>query len=111
MSRAHLLDNGRRIGFRCPGCDEVHIVAVQPIPVKDGEPAVPVWSWNGSLELPTLHPSLDTKWIGGRGDEGRPHRCHLNLDAGRATFHGDCTHEHRNTTIELRDTLHLWQED
>ena len=58
-----------RLGFMCPGCAGAHYVKVG----KGG------WTWNGSLERPTLSPSvLVTGHIA-----GREVRCHSFVRDGK----------------------------
>lgn len=110
--RASLADNGtapgRRVHFRCPGCDDVHSVVVD---TPDG------WGWNGDLERPTFTPSVlvqMTKWKGTFEEYGKWTRpthpnvepggeciCHSFVTDGRIQFLGDCTHELAAQTVDL----------
>lgn len=104
---------GDSIGFRCPGCGEVHVV-----PVKGPK----AWTWNGSLEKPTLSPSLLVRsghYVPGQGgkacwctynathpDEPAPFQCtvcHSFVRDGRIQFLSDCTHSLAGQTVELPD--------
>lgn len=49
------------------------------------------WGWNGSLEAPTLNPSVLSRWEG--GDPFIKHVCHSFVTDGMVNFLGDCTHE------------------
>lgn len=77
--------------FVCPGCkamlpngDGLHMLPVND-PVK-----TPSWTWNNSLERPTLNPSILTKW--GTVVDGTEQICHSFLVDGVFDFLGDCTH-------------------
>lgn len=104
--------DGRRIQiltFVCPGCQKfggsgiltqdaglaiggsgIHILPVNSAHVK------PSWAWNGSLERPTLKPSIMT----GRGTTAL---CHSYLTNGVFHFLGDCTHDLANQQVEMPD--------
>lgn len=69
------------VTFECPACGGMHGMPVE------GPKA---WKWNGSLDNPTLTPSLKIEW--GYGDPPKHNCCHLNITNGSAFFHGDCTH-------------------
>jgi hypothetical protein len=77
---------GDNVGFECPGCGGVH-----EVPVNNGPHS---WKWNGSLDKPTLHPSLKVT-------NGQGWCCHFWVQDGRIQFCPDSTHELRNKTIEL----------
>jgi Family of unknown function (DUF6527) len=81
---------GDRVGFVCPGCGGVHEV---PVAAQHKQGAA--WGWNGSLEKPSLHPSLKV------GDGAHGFCCHFWVTNGSIIFLADCTHKLRNTTLEL----------
>lgn len=113
--RAELASDGR-VTFLCPGCDQYHCLPV-------GEGAGPRWGWNGSLERPTLTPSILARWstrseaARARNDAFRAvhgrhmtreelppdvqHICHSYVTDGRIQFLNDCTHELRGQTVDL----------
>jgi len=93
------------VSFRCPGCGDVHAVPTT------GPSA---WSWNGSLESPTLQPSLavtsghhasswqlgDACWCG--KDYGFScYRCHSIVTDGRVHFCADSSHALAGQTVDL----------
>lgn len=91
--------------FHCPGCDEAHGVTVNK-PEK--------WSWNGSLELPTISPSILFRGVlygpakvrfsnykGSFPCESSPFVCHSFVRDGRIEFLPDCTHELAGQTVDL----------
>lgn len=55
------------------------------------------WTWNGSVDAPTLRPSVLTEGY----SSGQPFRCHSWVNDGKVQFLDDCSHELRNTTVEL----------
>jgi hypothetical protein len=80
----------------------------------------PVWSWNGSMEIPTFIPSIlitDGHYVlGHKGqdcwctynrehpDEPSPFHCgicHSYVTAGWIHFLADCTHELAGMTVNL----------
>lgn len=77
-------------GHWCPGCEMMHLVPL-------------TWKWDGSIDAPTVTPSLNITGYG----EGRPvggvhhGRCHYVLTKGVLHFCGDCTHSHRGTAVPL----------
>ena len=89
-----------RLLFHCPGCQMLHG------PRVEGEAGV--WQWNGSLELPTLSPSILVS-----GKRPRPGQdpasgepwpdfvCHSFVRDGRIQFLGDCTHALAGQTVDL----------
>jgi hypothetical protein len=82
---ARIWQQGGSVGLECPGCGGVHVVPV----VGSG-----AWTWNQSLEKPTLHPSLKVT-------NGQGWCCHFWIKDGRIQFLDDCTHELRSKTIDL----------
>lgn len=81
-----------RLTWYCPGCKSNHGVPVPPHPQA--------WEWNGSLEAPTLSPSI---LIDYRGRPDKPATCHCFVRNGRIEFLGDCSHDHAGKTFEMRD--------
>jgi Family of unknown function (DUF6527) len=79
------------IVFHCPGCDCGHTV---PVTGPRG------WKWNGSLENPTLAPSLLVN-VGG-GNPMAP-VCHSFVRDGRIQFLSDSTHALARQTVEIPD--------
>ena len=85
-------DGNPGIGFDCPGCGVLHVVPVE------GPRA---WGFNGSLERPTLTPSLLVRWT--MGEERREHVCHSFVRDGRIQFLTDCTHARAGQTVDLSE--------
>ncbi len=96
------------VSFRCPGCGDVHAVPIHP----DG------WKWNGSLDAPTLDPSLSVK-TGHYASHWRPgdecwcgknygfecYRCHSVITGGKIFFCPDSTHALAGQTVDLLDVV------
>lgn len=83
--RCSLTDDGHVL-FRCPGCDDNHQIRT------------PVWTWNGSIELPTFTPSVLVNYGIVHGIE---RRCHSFVTDGRIQYLGDCTHALAGQTVDL----------
>jgi hypothetical protein len=89
--------NGLRVQFWCPGCDDSHDVLV----AGDG-----AWGWNGDVNRPTFEPSIKTDFLKTRKDNegrwdggwvmkhGEPVKmiCHTFVRDGVIEFLSDCTH-------------------
>lgn len=101
-TRARLVVDGARqlVCFRCPGCREEHRIRVR---VSDG--SRPQWAWNGSLERPTLVPSVDHRTNPRGHHHYQPDEpssvCHFFLTSGRLQFLADSTHALAGQTVEL----------
>ena len=87
--KIHLMgkdDRGNDLyAFHCPGCEHGHHVSV------------PMWTWNGSLTLPTFTPSLLVN------AHDPAFRCHSFVKDGRIQFLGDCHHSLAGQTVDLPD--------
>jgi hypothetical protein len=61
------------------------------------------WHWNGSVDAPTVKPSILTRGgVAGGGDgEYTEHLCHSYVTDGRVEFLADCTHEFSGQTLDL----------
>lgn len=79
-------DEQQCVGFDCPGCGLYHLLPT-------AADAHPRWSWNGSMERPTLSPSINS-WS---GDD----RCHSFVADGQIQFLSDCTHALAGQTVPL----------
>lgn len=101
--------------FHCPGCKDTH-----SLPVNGN--SSPNWQWNGSLEKPTLSPSVLTRsghYVPGQPDgscwctfnaehpdEEAPftcYLCHSFVRDGQIEFLGDCSHALAGQTVALDD--------
>lgn len=99
------LGTDKTLLFYCPGCEEAHGIPV------DGSRG---WNWNGSLESPTVTPSIlvggvvygpdklsFSQYKGPYPCETTPHVCHSFVTDGRIQYLGDCTHALVGTTVDL----------
>ena len=80
--------------FHCPGCGWDHPFRVGP--PAEGHPS-PRWTWNGSVEAPTFHPSLMCN------GSYPASRCHTVITDGRIAFQPDCWHALAGQTVEMPD--------
>lgn len=102
---------GGGLMFRCPGCDEPHMVTV-------GEGSGPRWGYNGNPEAPTFTPSVLVRsghyvpghtgecWCIWETEDGEKsgfgcYVCHSFVTDGRIQFLGDCTHALAGQTVDL----------
>jgi hypothetical protein len=98
------------VHFKCPGCGDHHTINTDR------------WQWNGSLDKPTIQPSLlvrsghyapswkqgDACWCG--KDYGFScYLCHSFIKDGRIQFLGDCTHPLAGQTVDLPDIAEDFQ--
>jgi len=89
---------GGRVGFWCPGCDDIHIVRCE---VEEH----PVWQWDGNVERPTFDPSVLVTYEDLSG-EGKHERCHSFVEDGQIRFLGDCSHPLAGQTVPIPDWPH-----
>jgi hypothetical protein len=66
----------------------------------------PNWTWNGSVDAPTVRPSVLTKGSQGHTDNDgnrtiTDHVCHSWINDGKVQFLDDCTHEFAGQTLDL----------
>ena len=78
-----------------PGPSELVILNVQ-MPLSKSRKDTPNWSWNGSVEAPTLRPSLLT-------NKDTDRRCHVWVTDGKVQFLNDTKHDLKGQTIPLLD--------
>lgn len=76
------------IHYYCPGCKRNHSV-----------PATR-WRWNGSVESPTLGPSV-RHYIPVDGERVEQTICHYFVRNGKIEYCGDCEHELKGQTVEM----------
>lgn len=82
---------GTRWRFHCPGCGHAHVVHSH----ADGKP---LWDLSGTIDNPTIHPSIK---VTGADDKGDETICHSFVRNGRIEFLTDCTHDLKGQTVEL----------
>ena len=78
--------------FDCPGCGFLHGPRIAP---ASASPARACWKWNGSLDRPTLTPSLIVR------ASDPPLVCHSWITGGLIQFLDDCTHRYAGRTVPL----------
>ncbi len=93
----------------CPKEEATHLtikipgpVGVITLPVMIGgtRAGTPNWTWNGSIESPTLKPSILSRGLGGPNwDE--PFVSHIWLNDGQCQFLSDCTHDLAGKVLPL----------
>jgi Family of unknown function (DUF6527) len=77
---------------------------ILPVMIGGTRAGTPNWTWNGSVDLPTVKPSILT-----RGSDVDvlgilvEHVCHSFINDGKIQFLGDCTHEFAGQTLDLYD--------
>lgn len=94
------------VGFRCPGCDEMHMVNTD---ATDR----PAWGFNGNYEAPTFTPSIlvrgkrritddeHSRIMAGEVVDVPDRTCHSFVTDGKIQFLGDCTHALAGQTVPL----------
>lgn len=108
----------RVLNWYCPGCETRHGVRVKGmIAPGSGSPgAEDGWDWNGSVESPTLRPSVLVFPRGKFIDSDLPYRtgellapenktvtprCHTFIRDGKIEFLGDCEHALAGQTVPM----------
>ena len=112
-AKVRFCDNRRYLTFRCPGCDDFHVVNV-------ADRGRACWTWNGSEEAPTFQPSILVRsghhvpWFDGgqcyctwdKKDQEdfadlKCTICHSFVTDGAIQFLDDCTHHLKGQTVPL----------
>lgn len=75
--------------FHCPGCEHAH-----EIPVTGPH----AWQWNGSMDVPTLRPSL---LVNVGGSNPTVPICHSWVTDGNIQYLADSTHKLSGQTIPI----------
>lgn len=70
---------------------------ILPVITSGRRAGTPNWTWNGSVDAPTVRPSVLTR--GGNPDNETI--CHCWINDGKVQFLGDCTHEFAGRTVDL----------
>lgn len=81
---------------------------ILPVMIGGRREGTPNWTWNGSVDLPTVKPSILTRGSTGKtDDDGKrtitDHVCHSFVNDGKVQFLSDCTHEFAGMTMDLLD--------
>lgn len=107
---ARVRSDGASVSFKCPGCGDEHRVPVQS--------AATSWSWNGSVDRPTLFPSLmvraghfaphwkqgDACWCG-KDYPFQCYQCHSFIRDGKIEFLADCSHKLAGQMVDLPEVI------
>lgn len=88
------VDEATHVKLRMPGPSNVLFL---PVMLSGRREGTGCWSWNGSMDAPTLRPSVLTT----SSYAGVPYTCHSWINDGAAVFLDDCTHELRGQTVPL----------
>jgi len=94
MKKVLLEHKDQYLSFYCKGCEAIHQIRVASNPVMY------FWEWNGSIERPTITPSIMVN--GDLSHPARP-RCHSYVTDGKIQYLSDCTHSLAGQTVELED--------
>lgn len=84
------IDEATHVSLRIPGPTGLLTLPVIRSGTREGTGC---WTWNGSVDAPTLRPSVLTtahNW-----------RCHSWINNGAAQFLDDCSHELAGQTVAL----------
>jgi hypothetical protein len=84
-------DKSEKYMFHCPGCEYAHSVRVN-------SKLSPSWQWNGSVDKPTISPSVLVTTPGMTGN-----RCHSFIRDGKIQFLNDCDHKLAGKTVDIPD--------
>lgn len=105
---------GNGLAYWCPGCEETHSI-------RYGTGPGPHWTWNGSGDKPTFHPSIRVSsghfvdgWVPGSAcwctyNAAHPdiepsfvcENCHVWIVDGVIDFLNDCTHKLKGQKVQL----------
>lgn len=72
---------------------------ILPVMISGTRSGTPNWTWNGSLNSPTIKPSVLTRG----GDTNGEHVCHSWINDGKVQFLDDCSHELAGQSLDLLD--------
>ncbi|PFG17179.1 hypothetical protein ATK74_1742 [Propionicimonas paludicola] len=97
----------RYLHMWCPGCDDLHQIVYERTD-RPGD----VWQWGGSLDAPTISPSLlvhGHQWAEGESFHKPNHQvapgeattCHSFIKAGQWQFLTDSTHNLAGRTVPM----------
>lgn len=78
---------------------------ILPVMIGGTRAGTPNWTWNGSVDAPTVKPSILTRGGGRAFKDGEyvEHVCHSFVNDGKVQFLSDCTHELAGQTLDLLD--------
>lgn len=90
------IEDATHVSLRIPGPTGLLTLPVIRSGIRDGTGC---WTWNGSIEAPTLRPSVLTQYDGADGSW----RCHSWINDGVVQFLSDCSHDMADTRVPLLD--------
>lgn len=70
---------------------------ILPVMIGGRREGTPNWTWNGSVDAPTVKPSVLTRGSDADGE----HVCHSFINDGIVQFLSDCSHEFAGMMIPL----------
>lgn len=78
---------------------------ILPIMIGGTRHGTPNWTWNGSVDAPTVRPSVLTSGAGRPLQDGKYVEtvCHSWINDGKVQFLADSTHEFAGQTLDLLD--------
>lgn len=89
---------GDQLEYKCHAC------GWHSVPVKIGEKADKFWQWNGSVEKPTISPSV-RHFYPESAYAAHPNLpafcCHYIMTDGVLAFCGDCTHDKSGQSLPM----------
>lgn len=97
---ARQCDWGTELSWYCPGCNMTHSANVR----ADG--GTPSWTWNGSLDKPTIMDSVRCTFgpfPAGSKHPGQTAQCHVFIKDGQIEYLDDCTHRLAGQKIDMVD--------
>jgi hypothetical protein len=98
MAKLIEISDDKRGGFshiwQCPACGNGHVANFDP------ERTGPLWNLSGSLEKPTITPSILVHYPREKGGEIK---CHVYITDGQIQYLSDCTHDMAGQTIPMED--------
>lgn len=68
---------------------------ILPVMIGGRREGTPNWTWNGSVDFPTVRPSVLSR-------DGT-NTCHSWINDGKVQFLDDCSHEFAGQTLDLLD--------
>ena len=76
---------------------------ILPVMIGGTRAGTPNWTWNGSVDAPTVKPSILTRGAGRicRDCQYVEQVCHSWVNDGKVQFLDDCTHEFAGMTMDL----------
>lgn len=103
MPRARLITDqtgtAYAVDFDCPGCSTATEIESHTVPVKPY--ALNGWTWNTSLDKPTLEPSVLVHEMNSTDGKIKSPRCHSYVRDGRIEFLSDCGHALAGQNVDL----------